>query len=279
MRAFILAGLFCFPALAQEEEKKDAEGCKDSPLVSRMPGSFISSCDEKEYDEAKIRVKKEEDEKSFEGAVTRINYDNKKGQSALQIIRNYENALKRVGFQTLFQDEWNNGTTRVLTMQKTGKGGATINVEATTYGDGSSVSQLVIVRPKEMEQEIAADASALLEELKKSGHVAVYGINFETGKSAITDDSAKQLGEVAKLLKDNADLKLRVEGHTDNVGKSKENLELSKKRAAAVKDWLTKNGVEAGRLTTDGFGDKKPVADNSSEEGRAKNRRVELVKI
>ena len=94
-----------------------------------------------------------------------------------------------------------------------------------------------------------------------------------------TDDSAKALGEVAKLLKENADLKLRVEGHTDNVGKSKDNLELSKKRAAAVKDWLSENGVEASRLATEGFGDKKPVADNSTEEGRAKNRRVELVKI
>ena len=115
--------------------------------------------------------------------------------------------------------------------------------------------------------------------MNKSGHVAVYGINFETGKAAITPDSAKVLEQIVQLLKDNPDLKLRVEGHTDNVGKGKENVELSKKRAAAVKEWLAKGGVEAGRLTTEGFGDKKPVADNKDDEGRAKNRRVELVKM
>lgn len=280
MRAFILAGLLlCVPAFAQEEEEKphDAEGCKDSPLVGRMPGSIIKECDEKEFDEAKIKVKGGE-EKAFEGAVTRLKYSHAKGQSALQIVRNYENALKKIGFQTVHTEDWNEGTGRLLTMTKSGKGAAAMSVEVNTNPTWSE-STLVIVKLKEMEQQLAADASALLEELNKSGHVAVYGINFETGKATITDDSAKALGEVAKLLTENADLKLRVEGHTDNVGKSKDNLALSKKRAEAVKEWLSKNGVEAGRLTTEGFGDKKPVADNSTEEGRAKNRRVELVKI
>lgn len=84
---------------------------------------------------------------------------------------------------------------------------------------------------------------------------------------------------MAKLLTENADLKLRVEGHTDNQGKSKDKLALSKKRAQAVKDWLVKKGVEAARLTTEGFGDQKPVGDNKTDEGKAKNRRVELVKL
>ena len=242
-------------------------------------GSIITECSEKEFDEASMYVAKDDqDEKKFEGAVTRLSYSHKKGQSALQIQRNYENALKKIGFKTVYTSEANDGEYRSATFLRQGKGAAAISLEARS-GDEEGSSSIVIVKLKEMKQEIAADASALLEELNKSGHVAVYGINFETGKAAITAGSAKALDEVVKLLKENADLKLRVEGHTDNQGKSKDNLELSKKRADAVKERLVKNGVEADRLATEGFGDKKPVADNKTDEGKATNRRVELVKM
>jgi len=86
------------------------------------------------------------------------------------------------------------------------------------------------------------------------------------------------LGEIVKLLQQNPDLKLRVEGHTDNQGNAAANQSLSEKRAQAVVAWLTAHGVEAGRLTAKGLGQTKPVEDNSTEDGRAKNRRVELVK-
>jgi outer membrane protein OmpA-like peptidoglycan-associated protein len=277
MQKIVLAAiLLCTPALAQEEPPTDAEGCKDSPLVGRMPGSIIIECSDKEFDEAEMAVTDVENKK-FEGATTRRSYSHKKGQSALQIIRNYEGALKKIGFRTVHTAEGNQGTMRNITLRKEGKGAAAAYIEAAWEGDPSS-SSVTIVKIQEMEQQIAADASALLDELNKSGHVAVYGINFETGKAAITADSAKALDEVVKLFQQSAGLKLRVEGHTDNVGKSKENVELSKKRAASVKEWLVQHGVEAVRLTTDGFGDKKPVADNKTDEGRAKNRRVELVK-
>ena len=82
-----------------------------------------------------------------------------------------------------------------------------------------------------------------------------------------------------KLLQDNPDLKLRVEGHTDNVGAKAANQLLSQKRAQAVMGWLIANGIDASRLTAQGFGDSKPVGDNSTEDGRAKNRRVELAKL
>ena len=91
-------------------------------------------------------------------------------------------------------------------------------------------------------------------------------------------DSENTLGEIVKLLQQNADLKLRVEGHTDNQGNAAANQALSERRAQAVMAWLSAHGVEASRLSAKGMGQTKPVADNGAEEGRAKNRRVELVK-
>lgn len=135
-----------------------------------------------------------------------------------------------------------------------------------------------IVTEKEMRQEISADASSLSDELSKSGHVAVYGIQFETGKASIQPDSEKTLAEIVKLLQNDPELKLRVEGHTDNQGNAAANQALSEKRAQAVVAWLVAHDVAASRLTAVGLGQTKPVADNSTEEGRAKNRRVELVK-
>jgi outer membrane protein OmpA-like peptidoglycan-associated protein len=91
-------------------------------------------------------------------------------------------------------------------------------------------------------------------------------------------DSEGVLQEIVKLLQQNPDLKLRVEGHTDNQGNAAANQALSEKRAQAVVTWLSGHGVAAARLAAKGFGQTKPAADNSTEDGRAKNRRVELAK-
>ena len=106
----------------------------------------------------------------------------------------------------------------------------------------------------------------------------MYGIHFDTGKATIQADSESILGEIVKLLQQNPDLKLRVEGHTDNQGSAPANLALSQKRAQVVVSWLLAHDVDATRLTAKGLGQTKPVADNTTEDGRAKNHRVELVK-
>jgi outer membrane protein OmpA-like peptidoglycan-associated protein len=108
--------------------------------------------------------------------------------------------------------------------------------------------------------------------------VAVYGINFDTGKATLKPESEKVLAELKKLTTGHAQLALRIEGHTDNVGSASSNKKLSEDRALAVKSWLVKNGASEANLASAGFGDSKPLADNKTEEGRAKNRRVELVK-
>ena len=118
----------------------------------------------------------------------------------------------------------------------------------------------------------------ITDDLKKTGRATVYGINFDTGSDVIKPESKTVLDEITALLKENKDWKMTVEGHTDNVGGADYNQNLSEKRAAAVRDFLVKAGIEAARLNSAGFGMSKPVASNESTFGRAQNRRVELVK-
>jgi outer membrane protein OmpA-like peptidoglycan-associated protein len=134
---------------------------------------------------------------------------------------------------------------------------------------------LTIVEREAMKQEIAS--SEIADKLTKDGFVALY-LNFDTGKSTISADSAKTLDDAAGALKLAAGLRIEVGGHTDNVGTPEANMKLSQERAQAVMAALTQRGVEAGRLTAKGYGQTVPIADNRSEDGRAKNRRVELVK-
>jgi outer membrane protein OmpA-like peptidoglycan-associated protein len=126
---------------------------------------------------------------------------------------------------------------------------------------------MVVVSADEMSKAIAA-----------SGRVALYGILFDSNKADIKPESKPALEEIAKLLKKESDLKLHVVGHTDNVGGYEFNLNLSKRRADAVVAALVKEyGIAANRLTANGVAYLSPIAVNTNEEGRAKNRRVELV--
>jgi outer membrane protein OmpA-like peptidoglycan-associated protein len=124
-----------------------------------------------------------------------------------------------------------------------------------------------------------ADAAALGRDIKSAGHVAVYGINFDTNKALVRPDSKPALDEIAKLLKADPALELKVVGHTDMVGTVEANMALSQARAEAVVQALVgQYGVAAARLKGYGVGPLAPVASNDNDEGRAKNRRVELVK-
>jgi len=247
---------------------QDAEGCKDSPLITRMPGSSIGNCDHQEFGQATMSVGKSGDptDKTVEGDYQHWVYNTRGGISDVQVFRNIENALKQAGFQL----DYENGPEQLTAH----KGNAWYTLE----NKGDYYDQ-IIVTTKEMKQEVEANAAGLSDEINKSGHVALYGIHFDTGKAAILPESDGILGEILKLMQLNADLKLRVEGHTDSQGVASANQALSEKRAQAVVAWLTAHGVAATRLSAKGFGQDKPVADNSTEAGRAKNRRVELAKI
>jgi len=255
---------------AQDNDKpQDAEGCKDSPLVTRFPGGIINSCENKEFDQADFPLGNDKNgnplTKHLEGEFHSWDIATHEGVSEIQVLRNFQNALKIGGFVIDYVI-----SPDVIVAHK---GNTWIQIES----KGTFYYQ-TIVAVKDMQQEVTADASSLSDEIKKSGHVAVYGIHFDTGKSVILPDSGQILGEIVKLLQQNPELKLRVEGHTDNQGNAAANQALSEKRAQAVVVWLTTHGIPAASLTAKGFGQAQPVADNATEDGRAKNRRVELAK-
>lgn len=152
------------------------------------------------------------------------------------------------------------------------------------YCDQASWQSRVIVtvdhiKPKAIESNmVTLDADAMGKSITQNGRVALYGILFDTAKADIKPASQPALDEIAKLMRQNATMQLHVVGHTDNQGLLQANFDLSRRRAEAVKNALvTQYGIAAKRLTANGVASLAPVASNESEDGRAKNRRVELV--
>jgi outer membrane protein OmpA-like peptidoglycan-associated protein len=115
--------------------------------------------------------------------------------------------------------------------------------------------------------------------LDEKGRVQLYGILFDLDQATLQPESTKQLQHVVSLMKENPDLRLEVQGHTDNQGSDNYNRELSQRRAETVVTYLGLFGIDSRRLVSKGYGESQPVNPNTTEEGRAKNRRVELVKL
>ncbi len=144
----------------------------------------------------------------------------------------------------------------------------------------SSDSQTIgIVEMESFKQTIEKiTANDILDDINNKGYATLH-INFDTGKSRIKADSYGVINEIAKMMKANTDLKISIEGHTDNTGDEISNMKLSKNRAKSVLIALIDEDIDESRLKSEGFGQIKPIEDNSTEEGKAKNRRVELRKI
>jgi OOP family OmpA-OmpF porin len=269
-RAIALATLAIAPVAFATPDYKS---CTDHPLFpTRMPDYYISDCQAKEFDAYEFKVVKGPKARQ-EGKYTYIAYTIERGkpeQSGLAVVRNYEAAITKIGGTVAASDpqRWVNGKVVV--------DGKEVWAEVEK---GNGKIWLRIVEKTAMQQHIVADAASFANDLRSTGHVAVYGIYFDTGKSVLKPESKPALEEVAKLLKKDASLRLWVVGHTDSVGKVDDNMRLAQARAEAVAAELASaHGIAAARLKGYGVGPLAPVAGNDDDAGRGKNRRVELVK-
>jgi len=269
-----MSAVFLLLATGVAAQQADFKGCKDHALFpTRMPEYRIADCKVEDFGVYEFFAMKGP-KTPVEGKFTFITYsftgERANEPSGLAVVRNYENAIRKVGGTILQSDpqRWVNG--------KIVKDGQEAWVQAEK---GNGKIWLRIVEKKEMEQYIEADAAAFSNDINTTGHAAVYGINFDTGKSTIKPESAQAIGEIAKLLEADPGLKIHVVGHTDNVGGVDSNIKLSQDRAEAVLQALVRDhAIAPSRLRSFGCGQFAPVASNDTEEGRAKNRRVELVK-
>ncbi len=271
----VAVGCVCLLLIAgsASAQQKDDKACKDHPLFTRMPDSWIHSCSEKQFDSFAFPVSAKNNE-TVEGHFWALNYYPQatatQKPSELQILRNFEAAVAKIGGTSVYK-------TRARETFKLVKDGQEIWVDL--WADFTGKYGFRIVQKQAMEQDIQANAAVFGNDLNATGHAAVYGILFDTGKATIKPESAQAIGEVAKLLKGDAALKVYVVGHTDNTGVLEANMKLSQDRADAVVQALVQtHGIAATRLKAFGAGPYAPVASNDSEDGRAKNRRVELVK-
>lgn len=310
MLAFMLgAG----PALGAEPK-----GAADVPWVGRYEGSTIITFDQAAFDEAAFLTRKpkspERDAADFtrlEGKRTRITYQAPKGRSALEVYRNFEQKLLAGGFTSVFACEaqacgvntnylirlaygpemlgtfgFSAGFSRAARYGVFRKALNGVDQMAALYvaeyanGDYGPRLALMTYEAAGLEtgKIIVPSAAEINQSLSANGRIALYGVYFDTGVAALKPESKPTLDQILALMKTNPQLSLVVAGHTDNTGDYQANLRLSEQRAAAVVAALVKAGAPPARLTAFGAGQAAPVASNDNDAGRAKNRRVELVK-
>jgi OOP family OmpA-OmpF porin len=258
-------------------QQQDAEGSMDHPMFpNRMPNYFISEYSSN-FDAADFNLAANQSKMvNKEGTKTFINYafDNESGKqkpSVLQILRNYENASKKIGGTTLFLTAADEGVATFKIVKGTREAWVKVEKGANDAEDYT----LTIVEVEAMKQEITSND--ILNALNADGYIALY-INFDTGKSVVKAESLPIIDQLAEMMNSNADLKISIEGHTDNAGAAEANKTLSLNRGKAVMNALLAKSISASRLSSLGWGQERPIADNRTEEGKSKNRRVEIVK-
>ncbi|MBP7866210.1 MAG: OmpA family protein [Acidobacteria bacterium] len=279
--SLLILGFGVVPLAAQEDTETPATEteAKDFPYLSRLDRYSFSAEEDVEFDS--FRFFNGKTMQAVEGRKWVRRYNPEEGRmpaSNLQIIRNYTNAIKAAG-GTIFHsgpvesEAYEDHFQSDSISARLTKGDKEIWIDLRCTSDGEYY--ITAIEKQAMRQDVKA--SELFDALEKDGFVAI-DVNFDTGKATIKADSFPVLDQTADMLKANPALKVSVEGHTDNTGTPEANKKLSEERARAVVSALVSRGVEAGRLKSVGWGQEKPVADNRTEAGRAKNRRVEIVK-
>ncbi len=279
-------------------------------MVSRFPGSVIIGYESNAFDEHRLGIRKatettftEQNSRRVEGKLTNIIYRLPLSRSTLEVFDSYKRALTGAGFSLLFQCKGRacgftsamTGKNRLLNViaqdingdtdsrylsasRKSPDGDVYISV-FTLGGEGKILTRLTVVEARPMDNGlISINAQSMGDAIRSAGRVALYGINFDTDKTEPTAASMPMIAEIARLLKNEPSLKLLIVGHTDRVGPYAYNLDLSKRRAEAITSQLVNQlQIQADRLQAIGVGYASPIATNRTDEGKAKNRRVELV--
>jgi outer membrane protein OmpA-like peptidoglycan-associated protein len=271
---FALAAMALCAAAALAQDETDVKGSADHPLFTRMPGFYIAEYDVKDYYRYEPSLLSGADA-VWEGKMTFLAFSLKTGAkqpSMLQIAQNYENAIRKIGGKIL-----TGATKDGRTVQgKLEKNGTVTYVETVSFNDGTRY-WLTVIEKQAMKQDVVADADALKSSIASTGKAVAEGIFFEADKAVVKPESGPAIEEIVKLLKQNPALKLYVVGHTADSGSLESGLKLSGERADAIVKALVSKGVAASRLKAAGLGPYCPAASNRTEEGKAKNRRVELV--
>src|SRR3569832_974528 len=301
-----LAALACIliaspPAAAQQ---LDVAVSRDYPGIGRFGGSVITGYQVKDFDAARMQAAVFKDGKAekplkLEGRVTRVAYRTGPGPSILEVSRNFENQLKGAGFETLlacdtdqcggipFSEQidvlpvpqmWIDGFNfRYFAAHKKSDGADVYASVVTSKNNDDVTTELVVAVVGAMENKMV-DAAAMAKGLGEKGHIALYGIYFDTDKATLKKESAPTLAEMAKLLGGQPQMRVFIVGHTDSQGAYEHNMTLSRQRAEAVAAALSGSyRVARDRLFTAGVGYLAPIGSNATDEGRALNRRVELV--
>ena len=259
---------------------------QDHPLLTGMPGYIVESrnhiafgslpgaglmyCAPSRKCNASDTGFNAEGKLIAEGEITALRYETKGDGQTLAVARNYESAIQSIGGRTVTWNEGHEGT-HIFLVEKDGR---RIWVVLENYF--KSNYKLTYIEEKKMQQVVTANQMA--DSIRQQGFATLY-INFPNNSAAIAPDAKPAINEIVALLAKDKSLRISIEGHTDNVGNAPANKKLSHDRAAAVVKALIDAKVDGQRLQAKGWGSEAPIADNRSEDGRAKNRRVELVKL
>jgi outer membrane protein OmpA-like peptidoglycan-associated protein len=299
----LLALLFLAPTAAGAQTR-DVAGAKDFPGIGRFGGSVITGYQVKDFDAARIQAAafkndKPADARRLEGRITRIAYRTNPGPSILEVSRNFETQLTKAGFETLLACDtdacggipfteaidalpipqmWVDGFNYHYFAGRKADGGRETYASVVVSENNREIyAQLIVAELGAIENKMV-DAAAMAKGLGDTGHIALYGIYFDTDKAVIKPESRPTLEQIAKLLAGQPQLNVFIVGHTDSQGTFDYNLDLSRRRAEAIATELVKNyRIAQPRLRTAGVGLLAPIGSNASEAGRALNRRVELV--
>jgi OOP family OmpA-OmpF porin len=291
-------------ATGAQAQQRDVAGARDFPGIGRFSGSAITGYQVKDFDATRLQAAsfkdgKAADERKPEGRVTRIAYRTTPGPSIVEVSRNFETQLTKAGFETLTACDtdvcggipftealdslpapmmWVDGFNfHYFAARKTEGTRETYATVLVSKNNDDVTAQLIVTQVGAIENKMV-DAAAMAKGLGSTGHIALYGIYFDTDKATLKAESKPTLDEIAKLLRGQSALNVVIVGHTDSQGTYEHNMDLSRRRAEAVAAALVSSyQIARTRLRAAGVGFLAPVASNASEDGRALNRRTELV--